>query len=719
MRTPHCRSGSSFIWGKNETKGCTKRATPYTRGQATLFGFKRRPASANPSLAVSPSPDHSDNTTNKDSPHGGEPLPSTPRPSRPRRDAGPPANRFGFRTPSAPPATNKVSDINCNPAVTISHPTNFKNDEYKNSVNLNKERAKGGGKLVASANLNMKGSANSVVSNGSGSVGHLKNNNLVRNYIPQPTNHPNATKFTLQTSSLPRPQFPVRLTSVEADTNSKVAKTVANNTKKVSSCSAGEESSSKEGSLNGDSGVGSHQSGAGCNGETDTLHGIELLDSSPTFGYRRNRHIAPRRILGTIVKGQYFDVRDLKDDESAEDPNVITEISLISIPTTKTIQNTGLVREMSQQLRRNFPALRENNLSERSSSIATSSDESREDEGLGGEEDEEKMFRDRSNNEKSSTHKNLSPPRSIEEEDWGHGEAMAEGYTSSGDESPYSVTSSLENVQPINGQKLPRPVVLTIEDSRFAAIAASAPDLIEDERSPVDSVFSSSPPTSIASDMLSNQDAPISLPKDNQGTGSSETGVCGAGESAAQPTGTGNTLSPDSPGTPTNASNSLSLSEGRDFLIDDEIADQPGLTFDDGGVSKMGGGDMTNSSGGCSSQILSVMENSVTLVDSSHKPASKLQLSSQPEDSPLRGRRMVRAGSVDTLSPCESITSDDLMLDYECSQGSSLDCTADSRLEISNGALHDLDEETLMSELEAQGDSVLKEWSNLLGAHQG
>lgn len=42
-------------------------------------------------------------------------------------------------------------------------------------------------------------------------------------------------------------------------------------------------------------------------------------------------------------------------------------------------------------------------------------------------------------------------------------------------------------------------------------------------------------------------------------------------------------LSPPSPGTPTNASNSLSISDGKDdFLIDDEIADQPSLLFEDG-----------------------------------------------------------------------------------------------------------------------------------------
>lgn len=37
--------------------------------------------------------------------------------------------------------------------------------------------------------------------------------------------------------------------------------------------------------------------------------------------------------------------------------------------------------------------------------------------------------------------------------------------------------------------------------------------------------------------------------------------------------------SPDSPSTPTHGSNSLSISDGRDFLIDDEIADQPQLCF--------------------------------------------------------------------------------------------------------------------------------------------
>jgi len=41
-----------------------------------------------------------------------------------------------------------------------------------------------------------------------------------------------------------------------------------------------------------------------------------------------------------------------------------------------------------------------------------------------------------------------------------------------------------------------------------------------------------------------------------------------------------------------------------------------------------------------------------------------------------------------------------------------------SRLDNLNGVLHQLDEGTLMSELDSQSDSVLRqEWSSLLGTH--
>lgn len=70
---------------------------------------------------------------------------------------------------------------------------------------------------------------------------------------------PNPGKYWLQTSLLPRPQYPVRLSD-------KTFKTVTNYCRRD-----GQGSSS---SVTEDSGVGS-------NGETDTLHNLELSDSSP------------------------------------------------------------------------------------------------------------------------------------------------------------------------------------------------------------------------------------------------------------------------------------------------------------------------------------------------------------------------------------------------------------------------------------------------------
>lgn len=51
--------------------------------------------------------------------------------------------------------------------------------------------------------------------------------------------------------------------------------------------------------------------------------------------------------------------------------------------------------------------------------------------------------------------------------------------------------------------------------------------------------------------------------------------------------------------------------------------------------------------------------------------------SGEGSPSPARGRRASRTGSIDTLSPCESIASDDLMMDFEQSEGSGFDCTAE------------------------------------------
>lgn len=729
---------------QDESKGLAKRATPYTHGQATLFGFKRRSASAAPAAVKTTSTPVIDNAANLggnmtgswESLNSISPIPSgrsTPRLSRLKKDADGNlirANRFGFRGPAGASITNKVSDSNCNnnPAVMPSCKTSSHyNQENQNVLSVEKQRNKGGGKIVAPVTSGVKHSAQSVAG-----CGDHNNTTQQRSLLPQPERG-KATRFTLQTSLLPRPQYPIRLTSVDSEKATKGAKTAANNcTRKVSyHVLGGEESSSKEGSLNGDSGIGSHQSGAACSGETDTLQGIEQLDSSPTFGVRRNRK---PRTLEVVVNGQYFDVRDLKDEDScaADDQNVITEISLISIPNSlptsgavKTVRNTGIVQQRAMQYQRQIMS---DNRRHQSSSTA-SSEEFQDDECVCGEE--EKVFRDRSHSEKTESAKDLITPLSIEEqEDWGHGEAMAEEYSSSDDGHHAHCTSSPESLNfnvattaaVLEAAKQPMPVTLTIEDPLFAAIAAAAsPTMIEDETSPVDSLFSSSTATSTTSEIMEKDLSPLhSLQKDD--SKKLQDPDKDSGERSAQHS--GNILSPDSPGTPTNASTSLSLSvsEGRDFLIDDEIADQPGLTFDDGGnttgTGLIGSSDMVTSSGGCPSQLLSITENTATVVDSTSKPVSKRRVSSSVDGSPVRARRISRTGSVDTLSPCESIASDDLMLDYERSEGSIFDCTAESRLDNSNGVLHQLDEGTLMSELDTQSDYVLRqEWSSLLGTH--
>lgn len=64
-----------------------------------------------------------------------------------------------------------------------------------------------------------------------------------------------------------------------------------------------------------------------------------------------------------------------------------------------------------------------------------------------------------------------------------------------------------------------------------------------------------------------------------------------------------------------------------------------------------------------------------TIVDSTPKPRRKVPMAFEGSPLSIRSRRFLhsRTGSLDTLSPCESIASDDLMMDYEYSQSSGLE----------------------------------------------
>lgn len=169
------------------------------------------------------------------------------------------------------------------------------------------------------------------------------------------------------------------------------------------------------------------------------------------------------------------------------------------------------------------------------------------DEGLG----EEKGYQDRARSEKMPSIKSDFSLVSSDDPEYGHGEAMADEYSlslSSGEECRQAAKVNGGVHLPMNAL---RSVLLTIEDPKFAAAAATSTALIDDETSPLDSLFDS-PTASITTQCA---------------------GKASSNKEQRAP-------DDDSPGTPTNASNSLSLSEGREYF-DDEIADQPGLVFGD------------------------------------------------------------------------------------------------------------------------------------------
>ncbi|CAK9821571.1 hypothetical protein ANTRET_LOCUS277 [Anthophora retusa] len=670
------------ISAANEHKGASKRGGSHTRGTAMSFGFRRRPASgipmpitnyANETSLLHPRSKSAGPEQNRrrDEDITGTMIHSssgrsTPRLAPPKKESSGIAvrtNRFGYRQPQTK-FTNKVSDI-CT-SHSVSHYNQEKLQQQQQQQQHPQQQQDGFTKqphrVVQVSNMEkmttkMKQSPvqNTITYNNANTM-HTDGNRRSSG-IPEPIG-----RYTLHTSHLPLPQYAVRMT----DANSKTAKTAVNQSRKVSAASKSS-TSSKEGSSTEDSGVGSQQ---GCPGENDS-RGVDYTDGSLT----RRRGLGRPRNLRMVVNGKSFDVRDVRDDD-----NTITEISVIPLSKTFAAATTGLVRERATQYQRNVN--KDNRYTESTTSMSTTSSEGY-DEGLG----EEKVYKDRSHSEKIPSIKSDFSLPSSDDPEYGHGEAMADEYSlSSSDECQRSTSvQHLQNSSSLTKSgTLPktalRSVLLTIEDPAFAAAAATSTTLIDDETSPVDSLFDSLTASITHSD--------VKPPKK---------------ENAMQQS--GNTIEDDSPGTPTNASNSLSLSEGREFF-DDEIADQPGLVFDDN--SRAG----AETQSAVTSQI--VTENSHTLIESS--PKTGVGHVKTATNSPHHGKRISRAGSVDTLSPCESIASDDLILDYEQSDASSYE-EQQHRVETST-ALQDMDNATILSELEAKGEEVMRQWTSLLGTCQ-
>ena len=636
---------------QNDGKGATKRGISYTRGTAMSFGFRRRPSSGIPmpvgnvandepamhqrSKSAGPAQERrrDEDENRHERFHSASSGRSTPRLAPPKKESAMGSavrtNRFGFRQPQ-PRYTNKVADL-----------TMINGASHCQQEKIQQQEGRAVGRPTARTshppNCKLGGSpVRNVESDRRGGT------------LPEPV-----SKYTLHTSHLPLPQYAVRM----SESATKVAKTAANQCRKVSTGSKGS-TSSKEGSGTEDSGIGSQQ---GCANDRQASREFDYSEDSGSTRGRRNHGRA--RNLRMILSGKSFDVRDVDDDST------VTEISVIPLPKSfanGANVNNGFVRDRTVEYQRilNKDNRYTDSISISTTSMSTTSSEGY-DEGLGA--GEEKAYKDRSRTEKIPSIKSDFSPPSSDDPEYGHGEAMADEYSlSSSDECRANPTCHLKIIS--NAAKsgsLPngalRSVLLTIEDPAFAAAAATATTLIDDETSPVDSLVDSLTASIAQSDGKNSRKECIAIGN--------------------------NICDDDSPGTPTNASNSLSLSEGREFF-DDEIADQPALTFDDALRGGENHSSLTSRGG--------IADNTRTLVESLPKSSSnsffpsflfvytrqvKITLSSfadlsqvpSVENSPIHGRRISRAGSIDTLSPCESIASDDLMLDYECTDDRSID----------------------------------------------
>ncbi|XP_045465816.1 uncharacterized protein LOC123674780 isoform X2 [Harmonia axyridis] len=597
-----------------------------TKGVATSFGFRRRPMTS-PSVLTTPNESVARRLASTDS-NGNDndtrPLTanietngrSTPRLPPPKKEgnATQGVGRFGFRqTNLQVNRSNRVADLNSEriefcPTKGSSTPKAFHATNNTASNNRVAPRAVFG-----------KPSAISV-----------DNNRNRAAAVKNPAQSDLLGRFTLQATQLPRPQ------SIHV-VETKTAKTIVNNNiMKYSSNGSRRttrEDSSKDGSSTEDSGLGSHVG-------TD----LDISPQTPTNGINKNRTFEVK------VTGKTFELRE-PEAMGASLPQTldapVKEDSERSI-----FQNTGLVRE------RTF-AFEQQIEKETRRKISVTSSEGFSDGSCQREQPAQHkpylMTQKSFLKPKPSPINTFLKTKVIENKDYSSGSSEDIEYGLGGeslaDEVSVSISSSDESKdkdlrksslnlnlsfsstedKSFIKKSLPifRPVTLTIADSTLDDAAAESIDvmLLQDETSPVED------------SLLSFSDSEEQK-RNNQDSSNSK-------DINEKP-------SPSTPGTPTNASNSCSLSEGKDdFLIDDEIADQPALVF----------GDKSQHS------------EPTTLIETS-TPKKRRVLMKSFEGSPLVMKESHKSStmSLDTLSPTDSFGSGDMMMDYEFSHSSIDDC---------------------------------------------
>ncbi|XP_055538797.1 serine-rich adhesin for platelets isoform X3 [Wyeomyia smithii] len=574
-------------------------------------------------------------------------------------------------------------------------------------------------------------------------------------------------KFTLHSSSLPKPQYPVPISLPSAapryDMDPKGAKQAVNISRKVT--------------LQG--GLPPYQ----VERSSDGMHDLNRepnpnVDTSSIIRMPRQRY----RNLEMIMSGRHkFEVRDL--ETLTAEP--IVPLALPKLPSAfnsyglqQPIGMTGLVRstELPRQLSDDID-INDNRYEseqhpsvdplERKDSIASSDVESL--------EEEEKLTRDNNSSEKSlkgailrdlqsEAHggSKTSSPGSSRASWCNAGETMAPKECSSLSLSSSEGTNRQQRKPPIDQEDIssvtitagnpslmssfsaaiPMDISINLdsisevqnsfndntasdlpssnqlfrtEETKFAEMAAAVDDaiLLDDETSPTDSLVSS---CTDSDDIRKHRKKPVEGRNDRD----KEKDIDEISPELDELT------SPVSPGTPTHASNSLSLSDGgRDFLIDDEIADQPALVFDEPAHNDSSMIDLVSLNMNAIDEAATLRDSVSSLNANNNKNSAKcaapvpkprkIMPDAYESPAPMRKNktRLSRAESLDTLSPCDSIASDDFMLDFNSSMDS-IDRAPRSIASESASALHSMDELQLWSELENKGGQLMHEWSKLL-----
>uniref|UniRef100_A0A1A9WG63 Uncharacterized protein n=1 Tax=Glossina brevipalpis TaxID=37001 RepID=A0A1A9WG63_9MUSC len=494
------------------------------------------------------------------------------------------------------------------------------------------------------------------------------------------------------------------------------------------------------------------------------------LDSSTSSGVRSSsRHASPKRSrsrprnLQMVMNGRgKFEVRDLDDSLSSESSSIIEPLALPKLPTenqTVPLPLSGLVRSNTVLSRESYELKNTQNLHDGRGKIKNNSrDRSNSSTHAPSEEDsesidEEKLHLDRSATEKgikerqfkdinTCSSKTSSPGSSIISSWCNGGESLAakdfsnlslsssedsnkkdnklqeeekekeakiqlelndDDLTSLTETIALNICNEVDGVQsilkevPLEQSERPKCFYNAIDENKFAVMALEGSTfLLDDETSPTDSLVSST----------ESEEAPCKQKKHKINEELQEKDIDEISPEL-------DVASPNSPGTPTHASHSLSLSDCGN-LIDDEIADQPALLFNhdsQDGVGNGGGESVASRKDKADTPTLiesmSSMRNSVHSQTKSRSALHQAMELSLRTPLSLRKAVMERAESLDTLSPCESICSDDLMMDFDMNSSiDSIDRSASIKSR-SGSDLNKIDDSELFTELEQTSSSSL------------